>query len=155
MIQKLIFEWLSPIGDQIIILTLTLNFTMTSDSPCASSQILSFWAGKSTVPLLVVVHAWLQWMTSKITIMQGILHLVLCVLESTQRLGCSAYMYLKCMILSFRQKLHVVTIWCVSVKMIHCAITIQFLIVLHLWYIPSLKSLLKKLLGGCLLPCSV
>jgi hypothetical protein len=38
---------------------------------------------KSSVPLLGVDRVWIQWRTLKITIMQDILHPVLCVLEST------------------------------------------------------------------------
>lgn len=68
-------------------------------------------AGKSSVPLLVVEHAWPLWRTLRIIIMHDILLLVQCVLESTQHLACSAYMYLKCMIRSFRQKLHVAMMW--------------------------------------------
>ena len=68
-------------------------------------------AGKSSVPLLGVERVWLQLRILKITIMQDILHPVLCVLESTPHHVCSAYMYPKLMILSFRQKLLVAMTW--------------------------------------------
>lgn len=68
-------------------------------------------AGVFFVPLLVVVLDWLVWRTLKIIIMRVTLHLALCVVESIQHPGCSAFTYPKHTVLSFRPKLHAVIPW--------------------------------------------
>ena len=68
-------------------------------------------AGGSFAQLLVVVHVWLLWRTSKIIIMHGILPPVQYALEFTQHRVCLAYTYLNYTIRSFKLKLHVVMPW--------------------------------------------
>lgn len=69
------------------------------------------WPGKSFVLSLAVVHAWHLWRTLKTITMHDILLRAQCAQECTQHHGCSAYMYLKYMILSSKQKLHAVMPW--------------------------------------------